>query len=71
MNNNAQIDKNALVAPEGRCNYYIQKKRRFCVFKTKSGEKFCPMHSTNTKNLFGERKRIPCPLDPKQFVFFC
>lgn len=55
-------------APEGTCNYYVQKKKRYCTFQVKPGERFCPMHSSNIQTKYRERKRIPCPLDPNQFI---
>lgn len=47
-----------------KCNFFLKKKNRFCRFRPKLGQQYCPEHAcimgTDT-----ERKRIPCPLNPK------
>jgi len=33
------------VAPIGSCNFYIERKRRFCRFKPSDGQKYCAEHA--------------------------
>ncbi|NWI11218.1 TRM13 enzyme, partial [Crypturellus soui] len=51
----------------GRCAYFVQRKKRFCKMVPAAGRRFCGEHG----QLEGEsdRKRIPCPLDPKHTVY--
>uniref|UniRef100_A0A2C9LXY1 tRNA:m(4)X modification enzyme TRM13 n=1 Tax=Biomphalaria glabrata TaxID=6526 RepID=A0A2C9LXY1_BIOGL len=45
------------------CTFYLIKKRRFCRFKPKHGQLYCPEHAC-MMGASGDRKRIPCPLNP-------
>ncbi|XP_036907231.1 tRNA:m(4)X modification enzyme TRM13 homolog isoform X4 [Sturnira hondurensis] len=53
---------------EGRCGYYVAKKKRFCRMVAAAGKRFCGEHAGAAE---GEsaRKRILCPLDPKHTVY--
>ncbi|XP_030646971.1 tRNA:m(4)X modification enzyme TRM13 homolog [Chanos chanos] len=51
----------------GRCAFYVAKKKRYCKMVVGNGKTFCGEHATADKE--SERKRIPCPLDPKHTVF--
>ncbi|KAL7867130.1 hypothetical protein AOLI_G00149440 [Acnodon oligacanthus] len=51
----------------GRCAFYVVKKKRYCKMVVGRGRTFCGEHSNADKE--SERKRIPCPLDPKHTVF--
>ncbi|KAI4872937.1 hypothetical protein NFI96_023624, partial [Prochilodus magdalenae] len=66
--NMAEPVSDGVVAPlPGRCAFYVLKKKRYCKMVVGSGKIFCGEHATaDTDN---ERKRIPCPLDPKHTVF--
>ncbi|MEJ1270900.1 tRNA methyltransferase 13 [Cricetulus griseus] len=56
------------VPAEGRCSYFVEKKRRFCRMVAAAGKRFCGEHAGAAE---GEnaRKRILCPLDPKHTVY--
>ncbi|XP_041357033.1 tRNA:m(4)X modification enzyme TRM13 homolog [Gigantopelta aegis] len=54
--------------PENSCGFYLKKKRRFCKFRPNMGHKFCSEHSF-VMGVQLERKRIPCPLDPKHTCY--
>lgn len=43
------------------CAFYLEKKRRRCRFKAKTGSSFCGNHQPNAK-------RVPCPIDPRHDV---
>ncbi|KAH9489457.1 tRNA:m(4)X modification enzyme TRM13 [Bulinus truncatus] len=45
------------------CTFYLTKKRRFCRFRPKQGQLYCPEHSC-IMGVNNDRKRIPCPLNP-------
>ncbi|KAM9378990.1 tRNA:m(4)X modification enzyme TRM13 homolog [Phaethornis superciliosus] len=49
----------------GRCSYFVERKKRFCKMIPAPGKRFCGEHGQQEEE--NERKRIPCPLDPKQF----
>uniref|UniRef100_W5LF98 tRNA:m(4)X modification enzyme TRM13 n=1 Tax=Astyanax mexicanus TaxID=7994 RepID=W5LF98_ASTMX len=51
----------------GRCAFYVIKKKRYCKMVIGRGKSFCGEHADADKD--SERKRIPCPLDPKHTVF--
>ncbi|KAJ8395459.1 hypothetical protein AAFF_G00031930 [Aldrovandia affinis] len=51
----------------GRCGFYVERKRRYCKMVVGSGKTFCGEHANAGQE--GDRKRIPCPLDPKHTVF--
>ncbi|KAI1891932.1 hypothetical protein AGOR_G00148800 [Albula goreensis] len=64
----AEATGDGVLAPlPGRCGFYVEKKRRYCKMIVASGKKFCGEHANVDQD--GERKRIPCPLDPKHTVF--
>ncbi|XP_076847735.1 tRNA:m(4)X modification enzyme TRM13 homolog isoform X2 [Brachyhypopomus gauderio] len=64
----AEIIRDGVLAPlPGRCAFYVVKKKRYCKMIVGSGKTFCGEHA-NAEN-DSERKRIPCPLDPKHTVF--
>ncbi|KAK7126752.1 hypothetical protein R3I94_018064 [Phoxinus phoxinus] len=51
----------------GRCAFYVVKKKRYCKMIVGSGKTFCGEHANAGEE--SEKKRIPCPLDPKHTVF--
>ncbi|NXX43689.1 TRM13 enzyme, partial [Tricholaema leucomelas] len=51
----------------GRCAYFVQRKNRFCKMIPAPGRRFCGEHGQQEKE--NDRKRIPCPLDPKHTVY--
>ncbi|XP_025728071.1 tRNA:m(4)X modification enzyme TRM13 homolog isoform X1 [Callorhinus ursinus] len=53
---------------EGRCSYYVEKKRRFCRMVVAAGKRFCGEHAGAAEEE-NARKRILCPLDPKHTVY--
>ncbi|XP_075414923.1 tRNA:m(4)X modification enzyme TRM13 homolog [Tenrec ecaudatus] len=57
---------------EGRCGYYVAKKKRFCRMVVAAGKRFCGEHAGAAGPGAEEenaRKRILCPLDPKHTVY--
>ncbi|XP_035189092.1 tRNA:m(4)X modification enzyme TRM13 homolog isoform X2 [Oxyura jamaicensis] len=57
-----------MAAPEpGRCAYFVARKKRFCRMVPALGKRFCGEHGHQEKE--NDRKRIPCPLDPKHTVY--
>ncbi|XP_010587805.1 tRNA:m(4)X modification enzyme TRM13 homolog isoform X2 [Loxodonta africana] len=57
---------------EGRCGYYVEKKKRFCRMVVAAGKRFCGEHAGVAETDAEEenaRKRILCPLDPKHTVY--
>ncbi|KAM4774012.1 tRNA:m(4)X modification enzyme TRM13 homolog isoform 3-T3 [Cyanocitta cristata] len=58
----------AMAEPQpGRCAYFVLRKRRFCRMIPAPGRRFCGEHSHEEEQ--NDRKRIPCPLDPKHTVY--
>ncbi|XP_059529591.1 tRNA:m(4)X modification enzyme TRM13 homolog isoform X2 [Myotis daubentonii] len=53
---------------EGRCGYYVAKKKRFCRMVAAAGRRFCGEHAGAAEEE-NARKRILCPLDPKHTVY--
>ncbi|XP_008695885.1 tRNA:m(4)X modification enzyme TRM13 homolog isoform X2 [Ursus americanus] len=53
---------------EGRCSYYVEKKKRFCRMVVAAGKRFCGEHAGVAEEE-NARKRILCPLDPKHTVY--
>ncbi|NXN38240.1 TRM13 enzyme, partial [Rhinoptilus africanus] len=51
----------------GRCAFYVERKKRFCKMIPGPGRRFCGEHGQQEGE--NERKRIPCPLDPKHTVY--
>uniref|UniRef100_A0A9J8BVU5 tRNA:m(4)X modification enzyme TRM13 n=1 Tax=Cyprinus carpio carpio TaxID=630221 RepID=A0A9J8BVU5_CYPCA len=51
----------------GRCAFYVVKKKRYCKMIVGSGKTFCGEHANAGEE--SDKKRIPCPLDPKHTVF--
>ncbi|XP_061860374.1 tRNA:m(4)X modification enzyme TRM13 homolog isoform X3 [Colius striatus] len=59
-----------MAAPQpqpGRCGFFVQRKKRFCRMVAAAGRRFCGEHGPQEDE--NERKRIPCPLDPKHTVY--
>uniref|UniRef100_A0A8C3BXI8 tRNA:m(4)X modification enzyme TRM13 n=1 Tax=Cairina moschata TaxID=8855 RepID=A0A8C3BXI8_CAIMO len=59
-----------MAAPQpepGRCAYFVARKKRFCRMVPALGRRFCGEHGQQEKE--NDRKRIPCPLDPKHTVY--
>ncbi|KAJ7993272.1 hypothetical protein DPEC_G00270720 [Dallia pectoralis] len=52
----------------GRCAFYVEKKKRYCKMIVRSGNSYCGEHA-NADEKEWEKRRIPCPLDPKHTVF--
>ncbi|XP_026786304.3 tRNA:m(4)X modification enzyme TRM13 homolog [Pangasianodon hypophthalmus] len=64
----AAVVSDGVSAPlPGRCAFYVAKKKRYCKMVVGNGKKFCGEHGNADAD--SERKRIPCPLDPKHTVF--
>ncbi|XP_039623218.1 tRNA:m(4)X modification enzyme TRM13 homolog isoform X1 [Polypterus senegalus] len=53
----------------GRCSFYVDRKKRFCKMIVAHGKTVCGEHMSAVRKEEGNRKRIPCPLDPKHTVF--
>ncbi|NXT17368.1 TRM13 enzyme, partial [Syrrhaptes paradoxus] len=51
----------------GRCAYFVERKKRFCKMIPAPGRRFCGEHGQQEEE--NDRKRIPCPLDPKHTVY--
>ncbi|NWR13354.1 TRM13 enzyme, partial [Emberiza fucata] len=51
----------------GRCAHFVLRKRRFCRMIPAPGRRFCGEHGHEEEQ--SDRKRIPCPLDPKHTVY--
>ncbi|NWX43559.1 TRM13 enzyme, partial [Steatornis caripensis] len=51
----------------GRCAYFVERKKRFCRMIPAPGRRFCGEHGQQEEE--NNRKRIPCPLDPKHTVY--
>ncbi|XP_071666474.1 tRNA:m(4)X modification enzyme TRM13 homolog isoform X3 [Patagioenas fasciata] len=51
----------------GRCAYFVERKKRFCRMIPAPGRRFCGEHGQQEEG--NDRKRIPCPLDPKHTVY--
>ncbi|NXT02270.1 TRM13 enzyme, partial [Jacana jacana] len=51
----------------GRCAYFVARKKRFCKMTPAPGRRFCGEHGHQEEE--NDRKRIPCPLDPKHTVY--
>ncbi|XP_010192581.1 PREDICTED: tRNA:m(4)X modification enzyme TRM13 homolog [Mesitornis unicolor] len=51
----------------GRCAYFVERKKRFCKMIPAPGKRFCGEHGQQEEE--NDRKRIPCPLDPKHTVY--
>ncbi|XP_053893065.1 tRNA:m(4)X modification enzyme TRM13 homolog isoform X3 [Malaclemys terrapin pileata] len=51
----------------GRCGYFVERKKRFCKMIPAQGRRFCGEHGHQEEE--NDRKRIPCPLDPKHTVY--
>ncbi|NXP25908.1 TRM13 enzyme, partial [Scytalopus superciliaris] len=51
----------------GRCGHFVLRKGRFCRMVPVPGRRFCGEHGLEEEQ--SDRKRIPCPLDPKHTVY--
>eukprot|EP01029_Cantina_marsupialis_P022288 TRINITY_DN5433_c0_g2_i1.p1 TRINITY_DN5433_c0_g2~~TRINITY_DN5433_c0_g2_i1.p1 ORF type:complete len:455 (+),score=154.22 TRINITY_DN5433_c0_g2_i1:46-1410(+) len=49
-----------------RCQFFLEKKKRFCSLHPLPGSTFCHAHDTQTER---KAKRIPCPLDPNHSIY--
>eukprot|EP00029_Vermamoeba_vermiformis_P011385 TRINITY_DN6249_c0_g1_i1.p1 TRINITY_DN6249_c0_g1~~TRINITY_DN6249_c0_g1_i1.p1 ORF type:complete len:219 (+),score=18.15 TRINITY_DN6249_c0_g1_i1:31-687(+) len=47
------------------CQFFLKKKKRFCNQHPKEGFKYCPNHMA----VYGGKKRIPCPFDPRHTIY--
>ncbi|NXW87719.1 TRM13 enzyme, partial [Alopecoenas beccarii] len=47
--------------------YFVERKKRFCRMIPAPGRRFCGEHGQQEEG--NDRKRIPCPLDPKHTVY--
>lgn len=56
--------------PSNTCKFYVVRKKRCCRMLVKSGD-YCAEHQPNlSPQNTTERKRIPCPLDKKQYYYW-
>nr|XP_033771862.1 tRNA:m(4)X modification enzyme TRM13 homolog [Geotrypetes seraphini] len=55
----------------GRCGFFVQRKKRFCKMIVGEGKSLCGEHANTAPDNDDEnnRRRIPCPLDPKHTVY--
>ncbi|XP_027217190.2 tRNA:m(4)X modification enzyme TRM13 homolog isoform X3 [Penaeus vannamei] len=53
------------------CNFYVLKKKRYCRMLVRPGLNYCGQHLVEEPDADKsyQRKRIPCPLDPKHSCF--
>uniref|UniRef100_A0A8C7Y705 tRNA:m(4)X modification enzyme TRM13 n=1 Tax=Oryzias sinensis TaxID=183150 RepID=A0A8C7Y705_9TELE len=49
-----------------RCNFFLERKKRFCKMMVGKGQRFCGEHANAAEG--GSSRRIICPLDPKHTV---
>ncbi|XP_046329279.1 tRNA:m(4)X modification enzyme TRM13 homolog isoform X2 [Haliotis rufescens] len=63
-----KLDSMDSIPPDGCCAFFLPKKRRFCKFRPNTGQKYCAEHAC-VMGVQLERKRIPCPLDPKHTCY--
>ncbi|XP_040607914.1 tRNA:m(4)X modification enzyme TRM13 homolog isoform X2 [Mesocricetus auratus] len=68
MEDPAPASRAAALPAEGRCGYFVEKKRRFCRMVAAAGRRFCGEHAGAAEEE-NARKRILCPLDPKHTVY--
>ena len=53
------------------CQFFIERKKRFCRMTIKKGKSYCGEHESTKIDINKVvDKRIPCPLDPTQYVIF-
>uniref|UniRef100_A0A3Q2ZAZ2 tRNA:m(4)X modification enzyme TRM13 n=1 Tax=Hippocampus comes TaxID=109280 RepID=A0A3Q2ZAZ2_HIPCM len=52
----------------GKCAFFVEKKKRFCKMVVAKGREFCGEHANNEEGGGGGGGRIVCPLDPKHTV---
>jgi len=49
------------------CQYFVERKKRYCRMSVKKGRKFCGEHQSNNDGLIKIMdERVICPLDPTQ-----
>ncbi|XP_011315241.1 tRNA:m(4)X modification enzyme TRM13 homolog isoform X2 [Fopius arisanus] len=46
-----------------RCQYFVERKKRYCKMTVKKGNKFCGEHMEVSREIPKEKKRVTCPLD--------
>ncbi|KAK3612674.1 hypothetical protein CHS0354_042200 [Potamilus streckersoni] len=64
-------DSNVVTKPipiQGKCYFYIDRKKRFCRFTQMKNADYCAEHAT-VMGVNLERKRISCPLNPKHSCY--
>eukprot|EP01047_Picozoa_sp_COSAG01_P050810 COSAG01_NODE_5174_length_4433_cov_2.338486_1_plen_449_part_00 len=61
---------------DGRCAFFLKKKRRYCSMRPGPGKHFCGVHEAEGADgsamagaAAGRKQRVPCPLDPSHTVF--
>lgn len=54
-----------------RCEFFLEKKRRYCSMQRKSGQKYCSEHMIHDlgNGLEATNERVPCPLDSNHTVW--
>ncbi|XP_071328953.1 tRNA:m(4)X modification enzyme TRM13 homolog isoform X2 [Trachinotus anak] len=65
----ASVSSNMAAPTPGRCGFFVEKKNRFCKMIVGRGKIFCGEHATMEEGSSSSR-RIICPLDPKQSVYY-
>lgn len=53
----------------GQCQFFVQRKRRFCRLRARDTAQYCGEHLTAAETADGADERIPCPLDPHHSIF--
>ncbi|XP_071953611.1 tRNA:m(4)X modification enzyme TRM13 homolog [Antedon mediterranea] len=56
---------------ERRCQYFVERKKRYCKLIPGIGKNYCGEHILFSSNVieFSDRKRIPCPVDHKHTIY--
>lgn len=55
------------------CQYFVKRKKRYCRMTVKKNNQFCGEHQPNQNEIvqdLSKKRRIVCPLDSKQLVYF-
>jgi len=56
-----------VLATHSQCQYYLERKRRFCGVARSPDSQFCGNHAALVQQL--DRERIPCPVDPSHTIY--